>query len=742
MITKVNKIKDFGVFRNFSWQTAIPEFKQFNLIYGWNYSGKTTFSRVFRCLELSKLHDDYLTATFELEDGASNKYDQTFATTPLIKVFNSDFIRDNLKWDAENIEAIFMLGIENVELQKELKEKKEALEKTEVELLQDVNANNLTSSNIEGLLSRKAGVVGDLLSFRPFTKVHLRPIVDKVKGVTATYTLSPMDFDKYKSQALSTERKLPITEVAFTTKELSTFNSAVELLLHKQVTAETIAKLLADASLSSWVETGRELHKGKTVCEFCGNTIDAKRIEDLNKHFSKDFEQLKADIGIKIKELETALINLSPPLSAEASFYVDLQTEYTPTKSTLETEVKKYNDAINSLIKDLQCKKEKPFDKLEVTAFTDNKTELAKAVTTINAVIKKNNERTTDFDIQKEAAVEKLKDHFAAEFETAEKCSATLAAIAAENVKIEAKKVSITDQKAKVLEIENKLSETVKGAETVNKYLKIFFGKDDIEIKVTTENKFELLRDQQEAKNLSEGEKTAIAFAYFTAKLEERENKINDSIIYIDDPISSLDSNHLFNLYSFIKNKFVDSKQLFICTHNFEFFNLLKEWFLSNKDIKKDNRALFLIERPNNGIVRDAEIKCIHKLLEDFKSEYHFLFWLIYRFKETPSTDFTQLYNLPNLMRRYLEAFLGFKVPKHVGLETKLEFLIEDKIVRERVLKFIHHYSHGNSMSRALNFPDLQECTDIVKIVIDSVENKDKTHFDSLVEIVSPIELN
>ncbi|MDP9229878.1 MAG: AAA family ATPase [Bacteroidota bacterium] len=87
MFLKVNKIKDFGVFRNFSWHVAIPEFKQFNLIYGWNYSGKTTFSRMFRCLELSALHENYLAATFELEDELGNKYDHAFAAPPIIRVF-------------------------------------------------------------------------------------------------------------------------------------------------------------------------------------------------------------------------------------------------------------------------------------------------------------------------------------------------------------------------------------------------------------------------------------------------------------------------------------------------------------------------------------------------------------------------------------------------------------------------------------------------------------------------------
>ncbi len=142
MIKKITRIKDFGVFRNFSWQATIPEFKTYNLIYGWNYSGKTTFSRVFRCFELGKLHQDYLSATFELEDDHLNKYDQTFIAKPKIRVFNSDFIKDNLRWE-EGIEPIFLLGKENIELQKELTEKKNELQASEAVLTDLINARKI-----------------------------------------------------------------------------------------------------------------------------------------------------------------------------------------------------------------------------------------------------------------------------------------------------------------------------------------------------------------------------------------------------------------------------------------------------------------------------------------------------------------------------------------------------------------------------------------------------------------------
>jgi len=57
---------------------------------------------------------------------------------------------------------------------------------------------------------------------------------------------------------------------------------------------------------------------------------------------------------------------------------------------------------------------------------------------------------------------------------------------------------------------------------------------------VTAEDKFILLRKSIPARNLSEGEKTAIAFSYFLVELESLGiQEMQKTIVFIDDPISS-----------------------------------------------------------------------------------------------------------------------------------------------------------------------------------------------------------
>ena len=51
MITRISKIHGHRIFGDFSWPANLPEFGRFNLIYGWNASGKTTLSNLLRFLE-------------------------------------------------------------------------------------------------------------------------------------------------------------------------------------------------------------------------------------------------------------------------------------------------------------------------------------------------------------------------------------------------------------------------------------------------------------------------------------------------------------------------------------------------------------------------------------------------------------------------------------------------------------------------------------------------------------------
>ena len=50
-IERISRVRNFRMFRDFTWPQGLADFKRFNLIYGPNGSGKTTLSTLFKFLE-------------------------------------------------------------------------------------------------------------------------------------------------------------------------------------------------------------------------------------------------------------------------------------------------------------------------------------------------------------------------------------------------------------------------------------------------------------------------------------------------------------------------------------------------------------------------------------------------------------------------------------------------------------------------------------------------------------------
>ena len=72
---------------------TLANFKQFNIIYGWNGSGKTTLSRLFDGIGGVSITG----LEYEIVDEQGNKYKQGEEYPKKIRVFNQDYIQNNVK---------------------------------------------------------------------------------------------------------------------------------------------------------------------------------------------------------------------------------------------------------------------------------------------------------------------------------------------------------------------------------------------------------------------------------------------------------------------------------------------------------------------------------------------------------------------------------------------------------------------------------------------------------------------
>ncbi|WP_406657482.1 AAA family ATPase [Methanolobus sp. ZRKC2] len=728
MIERIDTIKNFGIYKDLTF--CAPDFKKYNLIYGWNYSGKTTLSRLFRCIELNNLHLDFSDAQFELTDINTNriKHDSLDNSSYQFRIFNTDFVNDNLYWDDQEANPIFILGEEDIELQKQIEELDTKIDNLQNEKEDHRQEKLRHLDDLEKKLTDKARELNRIKT--PYNKSKLKKTLEVFRDTIDEYFLNERELGTL-IETINTPSKDKISEISFHLLDKEKIENFRELL-ERTVIAQTIEKLKANPELNNWIQKGLILHRDKNQCEFCGNQLDVNLLEAYENHFSKEYEIILSELNAQIAELNTYQISLSIP--DEKRVNPQLEDGYIKAKDNLDKSINTYNDKIKEVSDLLNKKMNNPFDKYTDSFPIFSINLIIEDLNALNEIINKHNNICDNFQNEQTEAFTKIELHYACEFNKDNDYYIKLDELLEFDIKITSIVDEIREHEASLKEIKSNLSDIGKAAEKINGELQSIFGKEHIKLEAIENNKFQILREGREAKNLSEGEKTAIAFSYFLTRLEDQDTDISNAIIFIDDPISSLDSNHLYNTFAVIKSKLEDCNQLFISTHNFEFFNLMKDWFKGIRGNREKCRY-YLIERITKDTAEVSDIRELPSFLLNYKSEYHYLFYKIKSFDDNPTTDFENLYQLPNITRRFLEAFTGFKYS--FGLKKGLELLIENESNRIKVDKFVNNFSHQTGLSRSLILTDVHECNSILHIVLEAVKAKDLDHYTRLEEIYS-----
>ncbi|MCK4324968.1 MAG: AAA family ATPase, partial [Armatimonadetes bacterium] len=130
-ITRISRLRGFGIFRDFTWPSDLPDFRTYNLIYGWNGSGKTLLSNLLRRLEPNPpVTEGTATVRIGDRDISAQDFDQTAVS---IRVFNRKFIAANV-FKIGGAKSIYLLGKDNIERQKAVKVLKDFQDLTQTSL--------------------------------------------------------------------------------------------------------------------------------------------------------------------------------------------------------------------------------------------------------------------------------------------------------------------------------------------------------------------------------------------------------------------------------------------------------------------------------------------------------------------------------------------------------------------------------------------------------------------------------
>jgi wobble nucleotide-excising tRNase len=260
--------------------------------------------------------------------------------------------------------------------------------------------------------------------------------------------------------------------------------------------------------------------------------------------------------------------------------------------------------------------------------------------------------------------------------------------------------------------------------------------------------------------SLSEGEKTALAFAYFISKLRVEKldgntNAFENCLIVIDDPISSLDDNRLFQTANLLDAFFYHDKdhpenqpiQMFIFSHNLTFVKYVHNSLKPNESLKGKIEEYYLVnDKPH--------LRKLPSGLKNFTNTYILKLKEIIDFKEKRKEYEVVKNYLPNYIRIVLETFLSFKLAmvndgndRLPGLSYLIGGMLEEfkkiedvqigDLNKDGVIKRLNglrriadHESHG-SIYRAEEFAFISESelTEFAKHTLQVLGYIDKLHF-------------
>lgn len=586
-ITKFSKIKNYRIFRDFSWPRDLPSFARYNLFYGWNGSGKSTLSSLFAMMQ-NKVSLGEGEVTIET-DGTTEVRGAQFSTMPIpaVRVFNRDFIRETLVAIRNaNAKPILYLGQQSVEEALTLKNKQDELKSVHEALAAAISDADGKAKAIDKYATDQARSIKNRFSgSQTYVTFDRRRFLDGIKRIKDRQAqLQPLSDDE--KTALDKKRfmqsKADVHYVRCVDVGLDHLTEQVSGILGQTVVSSVLDELASDPPLARWVQDGLALHSGErqtTKCRFCGNEFSNEIRHKYEAHFNDAYTRFQAVLQGACNDIESRLKQLDVTFPAESSLYDDLQSEYTTAARNTTASISVGKSYLNALLAGLEIKKNKPFERMlladvltdkglqiENVALVEN--QIAECFKAMNAVIEKHNNQTKAIAAERSTAYNKLVG------------DCLLSAIPEYDVLVVNEK-NATDKRnvlqaqydslaQQIREIELRLTESRKPVEELNKELHSYLGRDELSFEYEGSG-YKLLRSGLVADNLSEGECTAITFLYFLKTLSDKSFDKTNGIVVIDDPVSSLDDNALFSAFAYMKERVKDSGQLFVMTHNFSF---------------------------------------------------------------------------------------------------------------------------------------------------------------------------
>lgn len=700
--------------------------KPINIFYGQNGCGKSTISNYF----YDENNQKYIDSTCQLE----REYKKI--------VYNQMFI-DDYFYEKDVQDGIFTLSKENKEIEikikniekdiHELKKKREIANSTISQKLLDEN--KLLIKIKDGIFNKYAilrgGGLKPLLKHRKdnfFDEVYNNKI-DESEERKSLNELEAEYGDLIKNKGVSKDKLPELIKYTLSENEYLLLNEPLVPLGDNY-----LSTLIKKYDNYDWVKRGIDDYMKTDSCPFCqSKTITDDFIEAITSIFDKTYEKTISDIKklrdeyshyydyININIIE--IINLIGEDKREL-----FETLHRELSSLIINNIKKIDEKISSPSREIQLNDLVVLNKLnEIINHENDKIEI------LNHMVRnfKQSENKIRSILWNEIRYECADIIFVYNQQVSEILEEKKKLEIAENElssKIDGKNEELNNLR----ESTSTIHDTI---ENINNNLKLL-GLQGFEIDKYEQTNYYVIKrnsgngNEKIFNTLSEGEKTLISFLYFIELCKGRkESDVSNNdelLIVIDDPISSLSQNYIYDIASIINYQIIKtntSGKTIILTHNLYFFHELIKLAPQNKDTFNKKYNLYRVYKNTN-----SQIESIGK--NDIKNEYHSL-WSIIKDAKNNKAPITII---PNVMRNILEYYFSF-VHKYDNLKDKIEELVieTDNQNYRAFYRYINRGSHLDSVNIS-NFMNIDTNNYLTLFKMIFLEMGDENHYNNMME--------
>lgn len=694
MFTKIIKLENVKQWQHTGSKGGSEnDFGQLNLIYGRNGAGKSTLTKILDLINKRDIEKIKKLAPLENEKEPFFNFmikgnSITLATldkAPEFHIFNQDFVDENL-YSTNGVESSqlvnyydFCLGKVSVDKQKEVDRLKSEITAL-TSLIQPLEAKLKTQFN------------------RTIEQIKKIPSTDNVDEEITK--LNEKLIDQKSVNLYRQRKKLSFLSLVNPKFDKSIFETNLEVIskeAQEKVTQHIKEHFAKDDE--NWIKDGIELVTHTNNCPFCAQSLDnspifsfySQFITDSYKQACDDFELKKYpnfeskayEIGIRLDELVEIIASNCDLIQtwSDRIEKLDLIIELKDLKNAYKIFFHEVRELITKKEKDILASINfNKFDELlnliyQNANFTDYNDKVLMFNKRIDKYLETLSQDQSQIINQKISELKLIKLRFSKEVISDlesfskyknDKDEKTKSMTELRDLILEEQKILIEKHKDGINELLKKFNSMIRlssfekdnkghrGASRIS--YGITFLDKELSILIHNEIIFERV--------LSSGDKSALALAFFLSKFKGE--NFEPSIIFFDDPMSSLDEHRRKATIQEIQYLVEREFQIFVLSHDPFFLSDISKLSAISKSAKCYEVETKLIDfdpfDPNSKKVCNSKLTVRQNfdsyVLHSYYQEYYKLWDFVYAGKEEQKTE------IARSLRPILEAYLRFLFPK------------------------------------------------------------------------------